>query len=84
MGFADKLKGLTKKAEDAAIEHKDEIQQAVQKAEVAADQRTGGKYHEQIQKAGTKADTLIEGLGKTEKPQTTEATAQEEGTPRAG
>jgi DNA-binding protein H-NS len=83
MGLADRLKGLTKKAEDAAVEHQDEIQRAVQKAEVAADQRTGGKYHEQIQKAGVKADTFVEGLEKTEKAQTTEGTADGEGAPRA-
>jgi DNA-binding protein H-NS len=84
MGLADGLKGLTKKAEDAAVEHKDDIEQAVHKAEVAADQRTGGTYHEQIQKAGAKADTFIEGLGETEKPRTTEETTDGEGTPRAG
>jgi DNA-binding protein H-NS len=69
MGLADRLKGLTKKAEDTAVEHKDQIHQAVAKAGTAADQRTGGKYHEQIQKAGAKADSLVDGLGETEKRQ---------------
>jgi hypothetical protein len=52
MGITDRLKDLRKKAEDAAAEHKEQIQQGVEKAEAAADQRTGGKYHEQIAKGG--------------------------------
>jgi DNA-binding protein H-NS len=62
MGFADKLKALTKKAEDGAATHKDQIHKAVLKAEEAADQRTGGQYHDQILKAGQKADDLVDGL----------------------
>jgi hypothetical protein len=62
MGIVDRLKKLTKRAEDSAAEHKDQIHEAVQKAEAAADQRTGGKYHEQIQTAGTKADAFIDNL----------------------
>jgi DNA-binding protein H-NS len=83
MGFADRLKGLTKKAQDTTVEHKDQIRQAVQKAEATADQRTGGKYHEQIQKAGAKADSLVDGLGETEKGTAPEETAGGESTPRA-
>jgi ABC-type transporter Mla subunit MlaD len=62
MGIADRLRQLTKQAKDTAAEHKDEIQQAVEKAETIADQRTGGKYHDQIQKAGTKVETYVEAL----------------------
>jgi DNA-binding protein H-NS len=62
MGIADKLKGLTRKAEDAAVEHKDQIHEAVQKAVAAADEKTGGKYHDQIQEAGSKADALVDSL----------------------
>jgi DNA-binding protein H-NS len=83
MGLADRLKGLTKKAEDAAVEHKDQIHQAVEKAEAAADQRTGGKYHEQIQKAGAKAESLVDGLGEPEKKTASEGTAGGESAPRA-
>jgi hypothetical protein len=83
MGLADRLKGLTKKAEDTAVEHKDQIHQAVEKAEATADQRTGGKYHEQIQKAGAKADSLVDGLGESEKKTASEGTASGESTPRA-
>jgi DNA-binding protein H-NS len=83
MGLADRLKGLTKKAEDTAVEHKDQIHQAVHKAEATADQRTGGKYHEQIQKAGAKADSLVDGLKETEKKAASEETTDGEGMPRA-
>jgi ElaB/YqjD/DUF883 family membrane-anchored ribosome-binding protein len=83
MGIADKLKGLTSKAEDAAAEHKDQIREAVGKAEVAADQRTGGKYHDQIQKAAAKADTLVDGLKDPEKPAAPEGSTGEENPPRA-
>jgi DNA-binding protein H-NS len=62
VGIADRLKNLTKKAEESAVEHKDQVHEAVQKAEAAADQQTGGKYHDQIQKAGTKADALIDSI----------------------
>ncbi len=62
MGFSDKFKDLRSKAEDAVVERKDQIQQTVQKVGEAADQKTGGKYHEQIQKAGEKATGFVEGL----------------------
>jgi ElaB/YqjD/DUF883 family membrane-anchored ribosome-binding protein len=66
MGITDRLKNLTKRAEDSAVEHKDQIHEAVQRAETAADERTGGKYHEQIQKAGAKADAFIDNLKPTD------------------
>jgi ElaB/YqjD/DUF883 family membrane-anchored ribosome-binding protein len=84
MGIVDRLRNLTSKAEDTAVEHKDQIHEAVQKAEAAADQRTEGKYHEQIQKAGGKADAFVDNLGQTEKPSAPAATGDEEGTPPAG
>lgn len=62
MGFADKLKDLAKKAEDEAATHKDQVHKAVLKAEEAADRRTGGQYHEQILRAGQKADVYVDGL----------------------
>ncbi|HEY7934288.1 MAG TPA: antitoxin [Solirubrobacteraceae bacterium] len=82
MGLTDKLKDLTQKAEDAAVEHKDQIQQAMQKAETAADQRTGGKYHEQLRKAGAKAETFLDGLKESETPPGTAASAEPEGNPK--
>ena len=62
MGITDRLKELTKKAEDTAAEHKDQLRDAVQKAEEAADQRTGGRYHDTIAKAGDKADAYLDTL----------------------
>ena len=40
----------------------DQIQQAVGKAGAAVDSRTGGKYHEQIQKAEVKTGEIIDKL----------------------
>jgi ElaB/YqjD/DUF883 family membrane-anchored ribosome-binding protein len=83
MGIVDRLRNLTGKAEDTAVEHKDQIRQAVQKAEATADQRTEGRYHEQIQKAGAKADAFVDNLGQTEKGSPAGGTG-DEGTPPAG
>jgi hypothetical protein len=69
MGLADRLKDLRKTAQETAVEHEDEIRQALQKAEVTVDERTGGKYHDQVQKAAAKADALIEGLNQPDGPQ---------------
>lgn len=42
MGIADKLRNLGKKAEEAAVEHQDQIHEAVLKAEAAADSARAG------------------------------------------
>jgi hypothetical protein len=73
MGFSDRLKDMRSKAEEAVVEHKDQIQQTVQKVGAAADQRTGGKYSERIQKAGAKASGFVEGLDKDKDEGTAEA-----------
>ena len=62
MGLADKLKDLVKKGQDEAATHKDQVHQAVVKAEQTADRQTGGQYHDQIVKAGEKADAYVDGL----------------------
>jgi ElaB/YqjD/DUF883 family membrane-anchored ribosome-binding protein len=62
MGLADRLRQLTKKATDTAAEHKDQIDQALRKAATAADQRGGGKYHDQIAKAESQAEGYVENL----------------------
>jgi ABC-type transporter Mla subunit MlaD len=77
MGLADRLSQLTKRARDTAAEHKDQVEQTLQKAAAAADQRTGGKYHDQIAKAETKAKSYVENLepaqpGSPERPSDTE------------
>ncbi len=53
---------LTKRAQDAAVEHNDKIREAVQKAQVAADQRTRGMYRDQIRRAAERADAFVVGL----------------------
>jgi ElaB/YqjD/DUF883 family membrane-anchored ribosome-binding protein len=62
MGISDALRQLTKKAESTAAEHKDQIKEAVEKAEATADQRSGGKYHEQITGAAAKAKSYVDRL----------------------
>jgi DNA-binding protein H-NS len=62
MGLTDRLKSLTKKAEESVVENRDQIQQAVGKAGSAVDARTAGKYHEQIQKAEIKTGEMIDKL----------------------
>jgi DNA-binding protein H-NS len=81
MGLADRLKDLRKKSEDAAVEHKEQIHQAVEKAEAAADERTGGKYHDQIQKAGAKADAFVDSLKDSEQQEASKGNADAAGTP---
>jgi hypothetical protein len=84
MDIADRLKGLAKQAEDAAVEHKDQLHEAVQKAEAAADQRTQGKYRERIQKAGAKAHALVEKLPDAEAPPDGGESSEADHPPRAG
>jgi hypothetical protein len=62
MGLADRLKDLKTKAVDATVERSDKIHEAVEKVASTADERTGGKYRDQIQKAGAKAGSLLDGL----------------------
>jgi ElaB/YqjD/DUF883 family membrane-anchored ribosome-binding protein len=66
MGIADQLSQLTRRAKDTAAEHKDQVEQTLHKAAAAADQRTGGKYHDQIAKAETKAEGYVENLEPSE------------------
>lgn len=62
MGFREKLQKLTARAETAAVEHKDEIRQTIEKAESAVDQQTGGKYRDKIEKVDEKVDAYLENL----------------------
>ena len=60
MGFLDKLK---KTAKDAAEDHGDKIEGAVDKIADIADDKTGGKYSGQIDSGAEKAKDLVEDLG---------------------
>jgi hypothetical protein len=44
-------------------------------AEATADERTGAKYHKQIQKAGAKADAFVDSLKEGEKQAPSEGNA---------
>lgn len=66
MGLTDRFKDLKSKAEDAVLEHSEQIHGAVEKATTVADQRTGGKYRERIHKVGAKADNLVDSLKDTD------------------
>jgi len=79
MGLSDWLNGLTKKTQAAAVEHEEQLHEAVQKAEVAADQRTGGQYHDQIQKAGAKADAYLDSIKDPAAPAGEKTPPREEG-----
>lgn len=52
MGFADKFKEIMQEREG-------QVRSAVDKAGSFVDERTKGKYHQQITKAGQKADEMI-------------------------
>jgi hypothetical protein len=92
MALTDRFKDLKSKAEEAVVERKDQIQGAVQKAGEVADQRTGGKYHDKIEKAGGKALGYVESLDgdkgaapaeSESTPGATSATAEEPSPPSA-
>ncbi len=62
MRFRVRLKELRSRAEQTAVEHKDEIRQTIGKAEAAVERQTGGKYHDKIEKAAAQADAYLENL----------------------
>ena len=63
MAFADRLKGLFKQGQGAVASNPDKAHEAVDKAAAAADKLTHGKYGDQIQPAGQKADEAVDKLG---------------------
>jgi hypothetical protein len=64
MGLGDKFKDMAGKAQDAVAEHKEQIQDAVGAASVAADRKTGGKYTDKIHKFGQKANEAVDRAGR--------------------
>ena len=60
MGFLDKIK---KTAKDAAEDHGDKIEGAIDKVADIADDKTGGKYSDQIEGGAEKAKGAVEDLG---------------------
>jgi hypothetical protein len=68
MGLGDKFKDLAKQAQEAVVEHRDEIHGAVARASVAADQQTKGKYTDKIAKAGQKASEAVDKFADSGQP----------------
>jgi ElaB/YqjD/DUF883 family membrane-anchored ribosome-binding protein len=66
MGLRDQLKEMTSKADNAAAQHKQQIQQTINRAQAAADKRTRGRYHDQITKATAKAERYLDDRASTE------------------
>jgi MT0933-like antitoxin protein len=55
------LGDLAGKAEELAQEHPDQVKQGVEKAGQVADEKTGGKYTDQIDKAEQAAEQHLTG-----------------------
>jgi hypothetical protein len=66
MGLGDKLKDLRKQAQDAVVEHKDQIQDAVGQAGATVDKKTHGKYADKIAKVEQKATAVVDKLADEE------------------
>jgi hypothetical protein len=60
MGLSDKLKQITEKAKESAVEHREQISGAVETAGVIADKRTRGRYSDKIAKAASKTEAAVD------------------------
>lgn len=63
MGLADKFDEFKDKAADLLGEHGDKANEGVEKAGDFADEKTGGKYSEQVDTAQEKAREGIDKFG---------------------
>lgn len=59
MGIMDSVKGLVNKGQELASEHSDKVQNVIDKAAGIADDKTGGKYSEKIDKAAEAAKKVV-------------------------
>jgi MT0933-like antitoxin protein len=92
MGLRDRLTDLREQAQGAVSEHKDQIQNAMESAGAAVDQKTHGKYTDKIMKFGQKASDAVEKFsdqesgeaGAAEHPATPAADAPSAPTPGSG
>jgi hypothetical protein len=62
MGLGDKFKNLAKQAQDSVVEHKDQLQGAVEAVSVAADRKTKGRHTDKITRMGQKASDALDRL----------------------
>ncbi len=60
MGFGDKFKDLTQQAKDRVAENREKIQEAVDAAAVAANEKTHGKYANKIMKVNEKTGSALD------------------------
>ena len=60
MGLFDELKDTAGAVEKAASEHPDQVKAALAKLEGVIDDQTGGSHHDQIAKAGAKAEEYVD------------------------
>ncbi|MGA9311666.1 MAG: antitoxin [Pseudonocardiaceae bacterium] len=65
VGLGDKIGELAQKAQEMAGKHPDKVEQGIEKAEGYADERTGGKHSDLIDKGG---DQLKRRLGEQGPP----------------
>jgi hypothetical protein len=63
MGFGDKFKNLAKQAQDAVVEHKEQLQDAVDVVSAAANEKTHGKHATRIAKMSEKAGGALDKFG---------------------
>jgi hypothetical protein len=63
MGLGDKFKDIAKQAQNAVVEHKDQLHDAVDAAGVVADRKTRGRHTAKIAKFGQKAGDAIDRMG---------------------
>lgn len=56
MSLADKAKQLTAQAQTYADAHKGTVEKGVQRAQQTLNAKTGGKYQNQLDKMGQRAD----------------------------
>lgn len=69
MGIGDTFNELTQKAKDFARQHPDKTEQGLDKLGEIADQKTGGKYSGQIDKAKEMLQRRLGGPDQPEEPQ---------------
>lgn len=60
MGFLDNVKGIVEKGQDLASEHSDKVHDAIDKVADVADEKTGNKYGDQIDKAAEVAKGAVQ------------------------
>ena len=63
MGLLDDAKGLADKATELAKEHKDQVDQAVEKAGDLIDEKTGDTYKDQVDKGQQYVEEELGGEG---------------------